>query len=236
MTREQALRKVLACLRLSRSSNPNEAAAGLRQAKALMAKFGLSEDDAVAAEIRDAEVTTRSRGAMVPQSVLALANLVADGYRCKPVISCKRHYDFEAGRMSGRTTISFFGANADAEVATYAFTVLNRQLQSSKTAHTKRIRKRANKARRGEEFALGWTSAVAKLFPKDELSAERNSAIERAIRLRVGETEKTTGREIGKAGRSNPDDRWLGYAAGANAQLHDGIAGDSQRRLSSNQE
>ena len=49
MNRDQALRKVMACLRMAGSSNPTEAATALRQARALMEKYGLNEADAAAA-------------------------------------------------------------------------------------------------------------------------------------------------------------------------------------------
>jgi len=81
MTRDQALRKVLACLRLAGSSNPHEAAAALRQARKLMDQHGLSAEDAAASEIREAESPTRCRGAKPPQSLVWLASMVADGYR-----------------------------------------------------------------------------------------------------------------------------------------------------------
>lgn len=230
MDRERALRKVLACLRRAKSSNPNEAAIALRQAKAMMAQYGLTDDDAVAAEISEAVAGTRCRGAEVPRSMLLLADVVAEGYRCRIVVSRERYYD-ESCRLSGKTVIKFFGYGADAQVAAYAFTVLNRQLTADKAKHTSRIRKRANKERRGEEFAFGWIHAIRALFPAEQLEAEHIVAISAAIRTRVGETSTTTGREVGKHGRANPNDIEAGYAAGKGARLHNGIEGAAQRQL-----
>lgn len=222
MTRDQAIRKVLACLRLAASSNPSEAATALRQARALMDKFGLTEADAAAAEIADVDAPTGFRGGDVPRSLLALANLVADGYRCAIVLS----------RMVGhKTTVRFFGGGADAQIAAYAFTVLRRQLRAAKADHTSRIRKRANKERRGEEFALGWIIAVARLFPKETLTAGRAAAIAAAISSRCGQTSKTAGKEVGKHGRASEADRWAGYQAGLDAQLNQGLAGAEHRKL-----
>ena len=162
MTREQAIRKVLACLRMAASSNPTEAATALRQARALMEKYGLNEADAAASEISDAEAVTGYRGGMVPRSMLALAAMVADGYRCELVVTRGRQVVVRDGfpNLQGKTTIRFFGAGADAEVAAYAFAVLRRQMQADKAKHTSRIRKRANRDARGEEFASGWLAAV----------------------------------------------------------------------------
>jgi hypothetical protein len=79
MGREKALRKIYGCLRMAGSSNPTEAATALRQARALIDKYGLTEADATASEIEAAEAPTGYRGGRVPQSPLALANLVAGG-------------------------------------------------------------------------------------------------------------------------------------------------------------
>lgn len=227
MNRDQTIRKIQRCLRLAASSNPHEAAAALRQARKLMDQYGLTEVDAAAAEINEAEAPTRSAGSTPPRSVVWLANLVGDGYRCEPVITCR--VDPFLGR--GRTTVKFYGAGADPQIAAYAFAVLRRQLESDKAAHTKRIRKRANKEARGEEFAFGWLAAVAKLFPREELPAEHGAAIKAAINERNGELRKSAGREVGKNGRVSDGDRYAGYRAGRNAQVNPGLAESGQHRL-----
>lgn len=229
MTRDQAIRKVLACLRLAGSSNPNEAAAALRQARKLMQQYGLSEDDAAAAEIREAESPTRCRGAQLPRSLMFLASIISDGYRCEVVIHRTPGFAWFATKAA--TVVRFYGANADAQVAAYAFTVLRRQLEADKASHTKRIRKRANKERRGEEFAIGWVRAVAALFPQEALPEGREQAIALAIQQRCGATTKAEGREVGKNGRATYADRAAGYAAGKGAQLNSGLSENGQRRL-----
>lgn len=224
MTRDQAIRKVLACLRLAASSNPTEAATALRQARALMDKYGLTEADAAAAEINEAEAVTGFRGGMVPRSLVRLASMVAAGYRSEAVLHCKQTF------KGGRTVVRFFGADADAQVAAYAFTVLRRQLQADKAKHTARVRKRTNRDRRGEEFAYGWIAAVQRMFPKAALPEGRQAAIETSIEQRCGETRESGGKEIGKHGRANEIDRWAGYAAGSRAQVNPAVSG-GQRRL-----
>ena len=233
MNREQALRKVMACLRMAGSSNPTEAATALLQARALMEKYGLNEADAAAAEIREAEAVTGFRGGMIPRSMLSLAALIADGYRCELVVNRGYQRVVRDGwpQIQGKTVIRFFGAGADAQVASYAFTVLRRQLQADKNKYTSRIRKRANKEARGEEFAAGWISAVRSLFPREDLPEGRQAALELAIQQRVGETQKTSGKEIGKNGRTNPNDQWAGYEAGKGARINAGINGAAQRQL-----
>lgn len=231
MTRDRAIRKIQACLRLAASSNATEAATALRQARALMDKYGLSEADAAASEIGSTEAPTGYRGGMVPRSLVVLANLVADGYRCGLVIERRTRLAVRDGflRPLRETVIHFHGAGADSQVASYAFAVLCRQLQRDKAAHTRRIRKRANKERRGEEFALGFVIALRNLFPRAELPEGRQAALDAAMSHKHGELETTGGKEI-KKGRASQSDRWAGYAAGSRAQLNQGLA-EGQRKL-----
>ncbi|MBB5881199.1 hypothetical protein GGR74_002402 [Xanthomonas arboricola] len=224
MTREQAIRKVQACLRLAGSSNPTEAATALRQARALMDKHGLTEADAAGVGMRQA--LTGYRGGELPQSLIALASLVADGYRCQVIVERGRRPVIKNGLLTieGKTVLQFVGASADSEVAAYAFTVLRRHLQRDKANHVTRCRKRANKERRAEEFAIGWVAAIRRLFPRADLPEGRTDAIDLAIRQRTGATETTSGKQVAKRGRSSDADREAGYAAGRRAQLHQGLA------------
>lgn len=226
MDRETALRKVLRCLRLAASSNPHEAAAALRQARALMDEHGLTEADAYASEIHEAEAPTRCRGAVPPQSLMFLIGVVSDGFRCDVVI-----WRVGSWLEKSHTTVKFYGAAADAEVAAYAFTVLRRQLEADKAKHTRRIRKRSNKEARGEEFAIGWVSAVARQFPKAELSDERKAAIDAAIASKNTNLTEQAGREIAKHGKASWHDREAGYDAGSRARVNPGVSESTQRKL-----
>jgi len=226
MDRDTALRKVLRCLRLAASSNPHEAAAALRQARALMDQHGLTEADAYATEIHDADAPTRCRGATPPSSLVFLLGVVSDGFRCKAVILRKKDW-----RGGGSTTIRFYGAGSDAQVASYAFAVLRRQLEADKAKHTARVRKRANKEARGEEFAFGWVAAVARLFPRAELPEERRGAIEARMHAQNGDAGKTSGREVAKNSAAGWRDREAGYHAGSRARVNPGIGESGQRKL-----
>ncbi|HDS1622410.1 TPA: DUF2786 domain-containing protein [Stenotrophomonas maltophilia] len=224
VSRASALRKIQACLRLAASDNPTEAATALRQARALMEQHGLSEEDAAAADVRSSEAPTGYRGGEIPQSLVALADLVASGYRCSLVIQRRRCLGVRSGSVTvtGKTVVEFYGTGSDPEVAGYAFTVLRRQLQRSRAAHTRRIRKQANRDRRGEEFARGFVAALRRLFSQEEMTQERRSAIEAAIALRHGQLGTTSGKEISK-GRASDNDHWAGFKAGKQAQLNQGV-------------
>ena len=221
MNRETALRKILACLRLGASANANEAAAALRQARALMDKYGLTEADAHASGIKRETAKTRSRGGELPCSVMRLARLVADGYRCEVVIR----------RTWGNTVIDFYGAGSDSRIASYAFTVLRRQLELAQAKHTSRIRKAANKEARREAFGRGWVVAVQGLFPKDAPDEDRAVAIDAVIKSDHPTLGVSSGRDVPKSGRSGFNDQLAGYEAGKGAHLHAGVGGAQQARL-----
>lgn len=238
MNRENAMRKVLACLRLAQSSNPHEAANALRQARALMSKYGLTEADAAAAKITSSAAATRGRGAMVAQSVVLLARVIADGYRCRVLISLEKVQTPEGKTCGGRTRVEFFGLRSDAQVSAYAFTVLRRQLESDKSLHLKGVIKRsrsklklADRKRIGELFSIGWVSAIKELFPREAVEPEHEKALQAAIdrdNIAVTPHELDVAKMKPKTGRGGARDleaRVAGYFAGKGAKLHQGLEG-----------
>lgn len=182
-----------------------------------MAEHGLSETDALAADIKHAESPTMARGAMVPRSVMWLASVVADGFGCDVVVM--------VSQFTRKTSIRFYGAGTAGEISAYAFTVLRRQMDADRMKHTARIRKRVNKVARGEEFALGWVQSVRRLFPAAEITEDKKSLLKQAIALNHPETELSAGRDLSRKGVSTVSDRQAGFLAGENAELRSGIRG-----------
>lgn len=227
MNRQTVLRKIRACLRLAASNNPHEAAAALRQARALMDLHGITEADAGAPEFGHADVKTRARGADLTASISLLVRTVADAYACEPIVLRA----MALWPNAGATTVRFHGTPAAAEVASYAFTVLRRQLDQARLKHISRVRKRANRERRGEEFALGWVAAVQALLPTIAASQEHSSALKRTVSTLHPDAVELNPREVGRTGRAKPDDYMHGIAAGREARLHHGVSGAEQLSL-----
>lgn len=223
MNRASILRKVKACLRLAASSNAHEAAAALRQAQAMMAAHAITVDEL--SDVGEVDISTRHRGQTPPRSIVMLASICADGFGATVVI---------VGEWR-RTWLRFYGVDGAAEIASYAFTVLRRQLDRDRLKHIGRVRKRGNRDARGEVFALAWVSAVAHLFPQVVVPEERRLAIDEVIRLRHPASETTTGRELTTRGKVADDDSWAGHRAGKNAQLRAGIKGAEPHRLEQTQ-
>ncbi|MGB3749409.1 MAG: DUF2786 domain-containing protein [Rhodanobacter sp.] len=223
MDRQHILRKVKACLRLAASSNPNEAAAALRQAQAMMRAHGITHAEAM--DVDEAEVNTRARGAEPARSLLLLAVLAADGFGARMIVCREKSWN------SGSTVIRYYGCDGAAEIAAFAFTVLRRQMDADRLKHIARVRKRGNREARGEVFALAWANAVAHLFPDAEVADAKRLAIDDVMRLRYPDAGTSSGRDLTKRGKTRDDDAWAGHEAGKNAKLHRGVNGASQRQL-----
>ena len=227
MNREEAIKKVLKCLRLAKSANEHEAAAALRQARKLMDVYGITSEDAATSEYSEARSHACARGTSVPGSLNALILLVADGYRCEAVCEVLRTTWSAAASIRP----AFVGRGADPTVAAYAFDVLRRQLDRARLKHIERVRKRANRAARGEVFARGWVSAVRDLFPAADQDEQQLVALKQAVeRLHPG-VEVRAARQIKKLKAATSNDYLAGVIAGSDARLHAGVAGEGQRRL-----
>lgn len=220
MDRSTALRRVRSCLRLAASSNPHEAAAALRQAKVLMAQYGIGHTEAM--NVDEAEAPTRARGAEVPTSILLLATICSRGFGARYV-----HV-----QMDGRTVLRFYGIDGVADIAAYAFTVLRRQMDADRLKHVSRVRKRVNREARGENFALAWVYAIKENFPAVAPSEAHVALLEETMRLRYPTATKSTGgRDLTsrkKVGSQLLESDWVaGYRKGRDARLHAGVTGSS---------
>lgn len=226
MDRERALRKLIACLRLAKSSEPAEAAAALRQAQKLMAEYGLDEQDAAAAEVSEKREKTRYRGNHAPDYLIYLAVMVARVFGCDLVQSRER------ATRGGTTEFVFLGPESAIVVAAYSFVVLRRQMEGAAQLHLRRVRKRAVKEARRARFCLAWVAAVYELLRPPELDPTRSAEIEAYKARHFGPPSSDAGRRTPMSNsRSAQADIDAGAAAGRRAQLHRGVAGGDQRRL-----
>lgn len=81
---DRIIDKVKKCIALSKSDNPHEAAAALRQAQALMRKHGIDEAGIAASEISAADVEHKSGNtARPPAWETMLMMLIGTAFGCK---------------------------------------------------------------------------------------------------------------------------------------------------------
>lgn len=212
MDKKKALDRIRKCMRLSRSSNPHEASAALRQAQALMREYAVSEADLLASEASEARA--RSRAAKTPVNwEVALANMVAECFGCE-VIFCE-------GARTGE--FAFIGAGAHAEIAGYAFAVLLRQCAKARAEYVKKHLARCrpvSRTRRADEFCHFWLVAVQRKVSALVPGAAEVLAIAAFRDKHYNALVTFKGRD---RGAGNLGDRLLGLQAGAGVELHRGV-------------
>ena len=144
MDHNKAIEKIKKCLRLATSNNPHEAAAAMRQARALMEKYRIEEADVALSDIH--ECAARSGSKNTPSQWEAnLAGCVKRAYACE--------YLFISGLGEWRFIGEF------AEVASYTMTILLRQVRQARrdfiTDKLKRC-KASTKTKRADVFCDAW--------------------------------------------------------------------------------
>lgn len=121
--RKKLTEKLKKCMALSKSPEPHEAAAALRQAQKIMSELGITEDDLDGLEMADAVVKTRE-GFGRCRTMSALSNMLEDAFGVKAV--------FEANPGSAnRLNVRYIGPRARVMLAEYAHKVVWRAMQSA---------------------------------------------------------------------------------------------------------
>lgn len=221
MEKESIIKRVVKCLELAGSSNPNEAASALRKAQELMAAHNISSEEILAAQVTEKRVTS-GRANRPPVWMGMLINMVAGAFACEPI----------SIRQFGSGQIAFVGIDPAPELAGYVFTVLRRQITKDRAGFRKKCRgKEANRTRRADLFAAAWVSAAGA-----KVTAFANSGKNRE-RIEAYLTCHHQGLVIHKPRPLNPTARdysalAAGHGAGKNVCIHHGVNGvEQQQRL-----
>ncbi len=206
------LAKIRKCLALSRSSNEHEAAAALAKARELMEQHGLDEAALELAEVEEA--TARANRSMRPprwESILA--NTVCHA------LSVIQFVDGQGDRC-------FIGRGPRAEVASYAFAVLFRQIKAARGDYIKSALRRCKQARkraRADVFCEGWAIAVYAQVRGLMPAPLEDAALSRFLSVQhpglVGINSRAA-----KASRSDTD-YWRGIDRGSEVTLNMGVGG-----------
>lgn len=213
-TNKKIIDKICKCLRLSESGNPNEAALALRQATSMMKKYGISDAQVLAAEVTES-ATQAGEHYHPPFWALALANLVAEAFQCRNLIS----------RRFGRAPeFRFIGLGFKTEVATYSYIVLHRYLLraieefeiSVKDTETK---DKLEQQRRTEVFAQAWLFRVGRTVSEFISDDADKVIIDEYIQEKYGETVELAG-EPTDTQNADYDDILSGMRAANEVELY----------------
>lgn len=210
MIDRRLLAKIRKCLALSRSSNEHEAAAALAKARALMDEHGIDENLLEMADFEEASARA-SRNQRPPRWEGMLAATVCHA------LSAVQFINRDGDRQ-------FVGRGARAEIASYAFAVLYRQLRRARTDYiAKHLRrcKPGRKRARADVFCEGWAVAVLvkirELLPKPA----EDEALNRYLELTYPHLQTVQARGANMARAAN--DYWRGVEGGHAVELNVGV-------------
>lgn len=224
---DKILSKIKKCLALAKSSEPNEAAAALRQAQKLMDMHGISENDV---ELTDVSMTSCNAGTAntPPQWLVGLIQLVSDTFGVSPLYATTW---FEGSK------VRFIGVGSQPEVAGYVFDVLYRQLKRERANHVKAQTrcKPATKTRRGDLFAEGWVYGASKLVTNFEQPEKHKDLIKRYMNKTFGEVNTKKARTTSAARGNDNNSMSAGYSAGKKAELNRAMATEKRERIGATQ-
>lgn len=218
MDRRTAVRKLKACIRLSKSSNPHEAATAMRQARKLMDQYGLTLGDA--SDVNVSAQATRYKGKKgIPRRLQQLATTIAAMFRCV-VIAKTRHGD--------RAELQFVGVGAMPDLAKYAFVQLERQLNRALSELRSEVKvpvKRWTRLR--NDFADGWAVTACAQIPLPPEDPDHNEMLMTQYELIKNQVvvrkDSATERKARKRKRSPLFD--LGVLRGQSAEVFQGMDG-----------
>jgi hypothetical protein len=223
MTRAEALKKVKKLLRLGKSNNVHEAAAAMRQAQALMQQHAIDERDVKEHDPDEVggERTAPARGKVPPVYAVALQRAVAMAFGCEALID-------QIGWS--QHAHEFIGPRSRAQICTYAYAVLLRQLERDKRAHIARVRVRKNRNARGDAFGVGWVIGVESVLQIWNPSVGERAQIE-DFRTRKYPNLRSFTANARESKAVSFGDHVRGVENGRKASLLRGVGGDkSQQR------
>jgi len=205
---DRVMDKIKKCLALSKSPEPAEAAAALRQAQKLMEHYGISMTDLSVADIGHLIVKSKSAVSKVKPYELRIVNTVARAFGCELVWTSGNSY---AADPFGYFT--FIGMKSQIEVASYTAQVLLRKHTAARAKFTQALPKFASrefKVMQADGFSMGWATAIAKTVQEFAGGEELKNAILVYKTKMYGADLKTAEAQKKKLGAT-------GYAAGEEA-------------------
>jgi len=153
--RSKILDKIEKCMRLSKSSEPHEAAAALRQAQKMMKMHGISEGELDAHGYANEKVSCPIQaGKAIPLHLTVLVNIIQDTFGVISIVERER-------RVSDLSfAIRYFGRADRVQLACYTHTVVFRAMMGAWAAYL-----RAHPELRGQRgartgFLVGWLQAI----------------------------------------------------------------------------
>lgn len=224
------VRKLLALAR--HNSNAREAGLALARAQKLMAKYGISEQDADLSAVR----TAPTQGAPSEARQTLPGWLSALAWATARAFGCRLYFSWRETRSGERRNVTFYGFSERPAVAAYAFDVLSRQLKDATAAYLKTQDKRlkmSTRRARAAQFRTGWVHGVARVITDFSVPDHERQLMTTWLESQAMDT--LPARDL-KACRGDGAARRQGYLAGRQARLHHGVQGEGPLALTDNTE
>jgi len=215
--RSKIISRIRKCLALAESSEPNEAAAALRQAQKMMAQHNINTADVDMSAVSESQVTAGRSARVPPVWLAALAQTVEKAFGVKMLYMTQR---------SKASRFCFFGLGASAQVAGYAFTVLRRQCEAARSAYFANISARHSvRIARADMYATGWVAAV------EEKVVEFAQAVPGVVNDYIDAQKAKPTHPIDRRKESDVAHAREGYLDGQSVRLHHGVGETQAKKL-----
>ena len=216
MNKEKILDKIKKCLALSKSANEHEAAQALKQAQALMEKYEVNAVDIALSEVSE-QGADRRMAVKLAEWQWAVANMISEVFGCK----CYQQGD----------AMVFYGLGNRAEIASYAFDVVYRQISAARREFLKtcRARKSSNRTYLADQFCNGWMMGAWGAVKEFEMSDDEKAVMADYKRKKHPYIAKAVVRDA-KSSKLDGSAAMIkaivkGHAAGKKVQLHHAMNG-----------
>ncbi|WP_417880344.1 DUF2786 domain-containing protein [Vibrio sp.] len=217
------LEKIKKLLRLSQSSNPNEAALALSRAQKLMKEHGIESNAPELAGVNDFTINAKSKAQKPSKYFGVLAHSIAKAFGC----------EFYFQPTFTNMQIVFIGHEERPEIASYVFTVLERQLNKARMEFLKTLSsrmKKINKTNRADQFCEGWCMGVYQKIEAFALSEKESEEIAN-FKNKTLDLSSCQPREAKGNGMSANKSRMQGYLAAKDVTLNQGVAGTESLKI-----
>jgi hypothetical protein len=226
---DKAKDKIKKLFALSKSPNANEAAIALEMAQKLMDEYGVKRNEVGEFEIAEEKIEGNS-GIHPPQYEIYLTGEIAKAFGCRSAYGTVRRilksfygYDYHDPKYGH----IFVGLECRVKIASFIADVLLRKLKKARNEYMKslnRVRLRANKIKRADDFCLGWAVKVISKLHEFTNTPDEQEAIDNYVAdLDWGDDLKTIGRKDIKS--SGINDYVNGRRAAEDVQIQHGVEG-----------
>ena len=165
--------KLKKCMALSKSNEPHEAAAALRQAQKIMRELGVTEDelDSLAIDTADMVVKTRE-GFGNCRTMTHLTSMLKAVFGVLPV------FELNPG-SARRLNVRYIGPRGRVQLAEYSHKVIWRAMQAAWDHHLIRHPEFKGDGGKRQAFHIGWLASVRKQVEAIAPTEAEAQAIER---------------------------------------------------------